>query len=364
MQQQQQQQQQQLGFRPAQFAVSRKTTAMLVGQGSSVSRTSITHIANGKRNSRIFYSCQAKTELWRSMEVNGSNLKRGRRLGQGSYAEVYKGRLNMSRAMGIVDCAIKVYRSTASEKQLKEAMREIQLAASLDHPCTLRLLAWANHPLQTITELCRGDLQAFYKDKIEGFTYSEARALDLLRASIYLFVPSLLCYLLRCSFVAFNLNLQRVRCTSMSLQDSAAGLLYLHNVGIIHRDIKPGNILIGGKANNAKIADFGISRIADTDAAMTIKGTLVYQAPEVSRGERYGFAADVYSFALTMYEVCDRVRILRSENADISHGLLLWIFAQVSNGQLISSSFSTLPGYSVYEIGTGPRNQARSRRCS
>ena len=43
-------------------------------------------------------------------------------------------------------------------------------------------------------------------------------------------------------------------------------------------------------------------------AAMTIKGTLVYQAPEVSRGERYGFAADVYSFALTMYEVCDRVR--------------------------------------------------------
>ena len=41
---------------------------------------------------------------------------------------------------------------------------------------------------------------------------------------------------------------------------------------------------------------------------MTIKGTLIYQAPELSRGERYGFAADLFSFALTMYEVCDRVR--------------------------------------------------------
>ena len=117
------------------------------------------------------------------MEVNGSSLKRGLRLGQGSYAEVYKGQINIGSATGIIDCAIKVYRSTASEKQLKEAMREIQLAASLDHPCTLRLLAWASRPLQTITELCRGDLQAFYKDKIEAFKYSEARALHRLRAS-------------------------------------------------------------------------------------------------------------------------------------------------------------------------------------
>ena len=40
---------------------------------------------------------------------------------------------------------------------------------------------------------------------------------------------------------------------------------------------------------------------------MTEKGTMVYQAPEMSRGERYGFAADVYSFAMTMYELCKRV---------------------------------------------------------
>ena len=44
---------------------------------------------------------------------------------------------------------------------------------------------------------------------------------------------------------------------------------------------------------------------------MTIKGTLLYQAPEVSREERYSFPADVFSFAITMYELCDKVSSLR-----------------------------------------------------
>ena len=91
------------------------------------------------------------------------------------------------------------------------------------------------------------------------------------------------------------------------VQESAAGLRYLHSVGIIHRDIKPENILIGGKAKTAKVADYGISRIADVSNTMTHTGTFIYQAPEISRGERYGFAVDIYSFALTMYELCKRV---------------------------------------------------------
>ncbi len=90
-------------------------------------------------------------------------------------------------------------------------------------------------------------------------------------------------------------------------QESASGIMYLHSVGIIHRDIKPVNILVGKEGKTAKIADYGISRRAAVDMTMTQKGTLVYQAPEVSRGDRYGFAADVYSFAITMYELCDRV---------------------------------------------------------
>ena len=45
---------------------------------------------------------------------------------------------------------------------------------------------------------------------------------------------------------------------------------------------------------------------ASLDSTMTHTGTIVYMAPEITRGERYGFAVDVYSLALTMYEICDR----------------------------------------------------------
>ena len=107
-------------------------------------------------------------------------------------------------------------------------------------------------------------------------------------------------------------------------QETASGLNYLHTIGIIHRDIKPGNILIGGLMNTAKIADYGISRVATLDATMTHKGTPIYQAPEVTREERYGFAADIYSLALTFYALCDRVSAgftLKSRRNDFANDL-------------------------------------------
>ena len=60
--------------------------------------------------------------------------------------------------------------------------------------------------------------------------------------------------------------------------------------------------------NKAKIANYGTSRVIDSNATMSMMGTPIYMAPEILSGERYSFAADVYSFGLTMYAVCDRVR--------------------------------------------------------
>ena len=68
------------------------------------------------------------------------------------------------------------------------------------------------------------------------------------------------------------------------MSEVADALQCAHDSGVIHRDIKPGNILIGEESHSAKIADYGIARVADANTTMTSKGTLLYQAPEVARG--------------------------------------------------------------------------------
>ncbi|MGV9479186.1 serine/threonine-protein kinase [Gordonia aichiensis] len=84
-----------------------------------------------------------------------------------------------------------------------------------------------------------------------------------------------------------------------------------HAAGIVHRDIKPGNILIsetGRHAGLVKLTDFGISRAKD-DVALTqtgvITGTPAYFAPEVARGAEPSEASDVYSLGATIYTMVE-----------------------------------------------------------
>src|SRR4051794_30582421 len=86
--------------------------------------------------------------------------------------------------------------------------------------------------------------------------------------------------------------------------DSAAALTHAHRAGVVHRDVKPENILVG-PGGQAKLVDFGIARIAGEKtltATGAVVGTLAYMAPEQADGLRPGPAADVYSLALTLYE--------------------------------------------------------------
>jgi tRNA A-37 threonylcarbamoyl transferase component Bud32 len=86
--------------------------------------------------------------------------------------------------------------------------------------------------------------------------------------------------------------------------DSAAALMHAHRAGVVHRDVKPENILVGA-GEEAKLVDFGIARIAGErtlTATGAVVGTLAYMAPEQADGLRPGPSADVYSLALTLYE--------------------------------------------------------------
>lgn len=90
--------------------------------------------------------------------------------------------------------------------------------------------------------------------------------------------------------------------------DIARGVYYLHRKqSIVQRDLKARNILVD-ESLNAKVADFGLSRVIDEEEAnkLTACGTPAWTAPEVVRMEQYTEKVDVYSFGIIMWELITR----------------------------------------------------------
>jgi eukaryotic-like serine/threonine-protein kinase len=101
------------------------------------------------------------------------------------------------------------------------------------------------------------------------------------------------------------------------LDDAAAALDAAHEAGIVHRDVKPGNLLLDGRGR-VQIADFGIASTAGTTSftqAGTILGTAGYLSPEQARGERATAASDRYGLAVVAWELLAGRRPFQSESA-------------------------------------------------
>ncbi len=97
-------------------------------------------------------------------------------------------------------------------------------------------------------------------------------------------------------------NLSVRETTGICLQ-VASGLEAAHNNNIIHRDVKPQNIIISTDGT-AKVADFGIARAASADTINSnVMGSVHYSAPEQSRGGFSDAKSDIYSLGITMYEM-------------------------------------------------------------
>jgi len=195
----------------------------------------------------------------------------GERIGRGSFGEVYSGTWYQTR-VAIKKLPAEMLRSNASV--LDEFNREINLLRSLRHPNILQFLGSCNIPPNVclITEFMpRGDLHKIIHDKTVVMDKALMKKIAL---------------------------------------DVSRGMLYLHssNPFVIHRDLKSHNVLIG-EYWNAKVADFGLCKIIrswEETSKYTPCGTPKWAAPEVLRNEIYTTKADVYSFAIILWEMSTR----------------------------------------------------------
>jgi hypothetical protein len=90
-------------------------------------------------------------------------------------------------------------------------------------------------------------------------------------------------------------------------REAARGLQAAHDRGLVHRDVKPANILVEVGSGTVKLTDFGLARAAD-DVRLTqsgaVAGTPLYMAPEQVRGETVDYRADLFSLGSVLYALC------------------------------------------------------------
>src|SRR5439155_21632478 len=148
--------------------------------------------------------------------------------------------------------------------------REARVAARLNHPSVVAMyeLGADEHNLYLVSEL------------VDGRTLAELIAEDALSDRDVARMGAALC----------------------------DGLTHAHQRGMIHRDVKPQNVMVVAEpaagAGFAKLTDFGVAHLAESVLTKTgdVVGTLAYTAPEQAEGERITEAVDVYALALTLYE--------------------------------------------------------------
>jgi serine/threonine protein kinase/tetratricopeptide (TPR) repeat protein len=123
------------------------------------------------------------------------------------------------------------------------------------------------------------------------------------------------------SFIEGQSLKERIAAGPMRVEDAvdtaiqiSEGLKEAHEKGIVHRDIKPGNVMLTEKSK-AKITDFGLAKLewgADLTKTATIMGTVAYMSPEQARGDKVDHRTDIWSLGCVLYEMLTEKRPFKS----------------------------------------------------
>jgi serine/threonine protein kinase len=189
-------------------------------------------------------------------------------LGEGAMGTVYRGideKLNMEVAIKVLS------REIASQpKNIARFEREARAAANLKHPNIAHVFFVGRD---------EGDLPFYAMEFIDGPSLD-----DVIEKRM------------------------RVRGRQMLaiMQQSAAALQFATDKGVLHRDVKPGNIMIS-RESGVKLVDFGIAKVSETDASLTTTGVVLgtpnYLSPEQANGDKADFRSDMYSLGVTFFQL-------------------------------------------------------------
>lgn len=136
------------------------------------------------------------------------------------------------------------------------------------------------------------------------------------------------------------------------LREIGDALAYAHSRGVIHRDLKPDNILYSERHNIMKLVDFGLARLygEEIDVSMTRTGMVVgtphYMSPEQVSGKQLDQRSDVYSFGATLYYLITGQRHVEGSN-------IMDILEQQRSGEIVPPSYINrdMPDWLAYIIG-------------
>ncbi|XP_071756983.2 serine/threonine-protein kinase 36 [Centroberyx gerrardi] len=184
-------------------------------------------------------------------------------VGEGSFGRVYKGRKRFTGQVVALKFIPKVGRS---EKELRSLKREIEIMRGLQHPNIVQLFDSFETETEVVvvTEYAEGELFQILEDD-GSLPESQVR---------------------------------EIACQLVS------ALYYLHSHRILHRDMKPQNILLG-KCGVVKLCDFGFARAMSVSTLVltSIKGTPLYMSPELVEEKPYDHTADLWSLGCILYEL-------------------------------------------------------------